>query len=192
MLNIPGIDTKKGLASTMGKEDRYRRLLKIFYAEGRQKHDEIRIFVKDKDINSYRISVHGLKSTAITVGAVELGAEAAALEDAARTEDWDFINAQTDGFLARLNDVLDAIDNFLAEAAPTVAVDKTRLAEILNSLRRAIDAFDLQAINAHSIALKGFLEAPEIGKDIERILGNKRGGEYATAAVDIDVLLAKL
>jgi len=192
VLIIPGIDIEKGLATTMGKEDRYRRLLKIFNAEARQKHDEIRVAVDDRDINSFRICVHAIKSTAATVGATALSEQAGQLEDAARLEDWVQVDANCANFLDNLVAIYTAIDHALTQAASSVTVDKTRLSDILTTLRRAFVDFDMRGINTQSAALKNFLDAPELGTDVERILSNKRAGEYDAAIADIDILMAKL
>ena len=192
MLNIPGIDIEKGLAATMGKEDRYRRLLKIFNAEARQKHEEILAAVDGRDVDSFRICVHGIKSTAATVGATALSEQAGLLEDAARQEDWAHIDTDCGSFLDNLVAIYTAIEHALTQAAQGGSLDKARLGEILTTLRQAFADFDMRGINAQSTALKGFLDAPEVGADVERILSNKRAGEYDAAATDIDSLLAKL
>jgi len=192
VLNIHGVDTEKGLATTRGKEDRYRRLLKIFSAEAGEKHGEIRAAVDGRDINSFRICVHAIKSTAATVGATVLAEQAGLLEDAARLEDWAHVDANCGDFLDNLAAVYTAINHALTQAASSGTVDKARLAEILTTLRQAFADFDMRGINTQSAALKNFLDAPELGADVERVLNNKRAGEYDAAVADIDILMAKL
>lgn len=47
--------------------------------------------MESKDWDNYRILVHALKSTSLTIGAVALSEEAKALEMAAKDEDVDYI-----------------------------------------------------------------------------------------------------
>lgn len=193
MLNIPGIDTKKGLAGLMGKEERYIKMLGVFCAEGRAKLSEIAAALELSDLRLYTIYVHGIKSTAASIGAAALAEEAKDLEAAARREDFPYINKHNPSFAANLEAVLANIDialKSLSDAAPARAADAAIPVEILKTLRVAFDAFDSRTISKQTTALKEYAGLlPGFGEVVEEILAAKRLGEYEAAVAIIDNLL---
>ncbi|MBE5859881.1 MAG: response regulator [Butyrivibrio sp.] len=72
------INSKAGLEFCMGDEEFYVSQLKAFVDSN--KGDELEGFLKNKDFDSYLISVHSLKSTAKTIGADDVSEEALKLE----------------------------------------------------------------------------------------------------------------
>ncbi len=78
------IDLKSGLARSGGFEDIYRDLLETFRDLKEKKQAEILDALNSENIKDYTTYVHSLKSTALTLGAVELSALAKNLEDAGR------------------------------------------------------------------------------------------------------------
>ena len=199
MLHINGVNVERGLAATRGREDRYRRLLGTFYAEGMQKLAQIEAAFVDRDADLYTTYVHAIKSAAGFVGAESLAEAAGLLESAGLNKNWEYINKHNAGFLTELKEVLDAIDTALAiamaEAAANerpAAVDMAALLQTLETLRRALDEFNSREINKMTTALKEYVGTAEIGGRIETIVNNKRLGEYEAAITAIDALLLDL
>ncbi len=85
---IPELDYDAGLNHCMGDEDFYLELLTDF-SEFTIK-EELLGFFREKDAEKYCISVHGFKNNAYTVGAMEIGDLAFALEKLTKTNaSWD-------------------------------------------------------------------------------------------------------
>ncbi len=58
--------------------------------------DKLNYYYQQKDVENYRITVHALKSTSKTIGAMELFNEAKRMEDYARDNDWEAITVGHD------------------------------------------------------------------------------------------------
>jgi PAS domain S-box-containing protein len=78
---LPGIDRAVGLASTLGNEPLYQRLLRMFYDGQRDIADLFHAAHEAGDGASALRLAHTLKSVAGTLGALEVQASAAALEN---------------------------------------------------------------------------------------------------------------
>lgn len=72
------IDTKVGLQYCMGKPDFYRQVMELF-ASG-AKEDRIKETFEAKEWENYRVEVHAVKGTAMTIGAVSLSEKAKAID----------------------------------------------------------------------------------------------------------------
>ncbi|MBR4759048.1 MAG: response regulator, partial [Lachnospiraceae bacterium] len=92
LFGIEQIDVKKALAG-IGSTEVYLSLVRMFYENVVEKTSELDGYLKRSDLKSYTIKVHALKSSARTVGAMELGRKAQLLEDAGKKEDADYIRA---------------------------------------------------------------------------------------------------
>ena len=79
--------------------DSYIKLLEVFDKSLDEKTKALNRQLKEKDLKSYTISVHALKSSARTIGAVMLGEEAFRLEEAGRNEDIGYIMENHEAFL---------------------------------------------------------------------------------------------
>jgi HPt (histidine-containing phosphotransfer) domain-containing protein len=110
-------------------------------------------------LDDYRITVHGIKSSARSVGAAELGDEAEALEGAAAREDGAFIEARNAAFTDTCRELIAGIkawfenpDFMAAQPSRTAeAIRERRQApdkELLARLGRAAAAFDIDGVNS--------------------------------------------
>lgn len=85
------IDYETGLSYCGGIEDLYQQLLTMFmdmYEEKRNQLDEV---YQNEDWENYTIHIHALKSTAKSIGALELSENAKKLEFASKDMDIDFV-----------------------------------------------------------------------------------------------------
>lgn len=87
--SIEALDVSVGLGYCMNDEDFYKEML-AEYASSR-KDAELNEAIIDHDFEKYRISVHALKSTSLTIGAVALSSRAKTLEFACKDGDYDFV-----------------------------------------------------------------------------------------------------
>jgi len=76
--SIPELDAKSGLELCMNDEAFYIEMLREFV--GGKKDEDLEKFFASSDWVNYRISVHALKSTSLTIGAKAVSAEAKILE----------------------------------------------------------------------------------------------------------------
>jgi signal transduction histidine kinase/CheY-like chemotaxis protein len=93
-LAIPGIDVRKGISLTGGKEVTYRRILTLFCTDAEQRLTTFNHFADRgiSDANTQDLAViasqaHALKGVTASLGAAEFSAQAARLEAAGKTGD---------------------------------------------------------------------------------------------------------
>ncbi|SHK85868.1 hybrid sensor histidine kinase/response regulator [Fibrobacter sp. UWEL] len=86
---LPDIDAKAGLELCMNDEEFYLEMVEEF-CNGNKMADLERLFAAN-DLANYRITVHALKSTSLTIGLAELSASAKALEMASASNDVEFV-----------------------------------------------------------------------------------------------------
>ena len=86
--SIPELDVQTGLSYCMGQEF-YEDVIKDYVVEDMSEH--LLQFFEAKDWSNYKINIHGLKTSSLTIGAVALSEEAKALEQAAKDADEEYI-----------------------------------------------------------------------------------------------------
>ena len=86
-----GINVELGLEYCSGDEEFYREMLRMFYAQSGDKRAEIVSLYESANWADYAVKVHALKSTALTIGAEALSAQAKELELAGKRGDADYI-----------------------------------------------------------------------------------------------------
>lgn len=118
-LRSMGIDTDSGLKYCGDDPDIYISILDAFATEAQTKSVNIEKSYKYTDWKNYGIYVHSLKSTAKTIGAIELFEMAAELEDAAKTEDTDIINKNHDKVMKLYSDLVEIINKFNKDNSDT-------------------------------------------------------------------------
>ena len=79
LLRIPGIDIEMAI-ERCGSADAAKDVMKDFYMAINERASLIERYEKEGDIKNYTIYVHGLKSSARAIGAIELGDQAEYLE----------------------------------------------------------------------------------------------------------------
>ena len=82
-----------------GSKKAFAETLRLFYEMIPEKSGEIENAFMNEDFSFYTVKVHALKSAARIIGLGELSAKAEALEDAGKSEDTDFIRANTGALL---------------------------------------------------------------------------------------------
>lgn len=80
-----GINTELGMSYCMDDEDFYREVLEEYINSNRV--DDLKRFYESRDWANYRIAIHAVKSTSLTIGAENMHAKALALENACKTQD---------------------------------------------------------------------------------------------------------
>ncbi len=109
---IPGIDMDAAMRYFSGDEAGFAELLELYYIDGRRKTDLLRE-LSGSDLSRYRTEVHGLKSAAANIGAMEVSNLARAQENAAAQGDTAFIAQQFPRLMEAHVALLDRIGQFL-------------------------------------------------------------------------------
>ncbi len=94
------IDTTEGLKNC-STEEAYLIVLDTFFEVISENADEIEDYYRKEDWKNYVIKVHGLKSSAKTIGAMALSEQAAKLEKAGLENDIATIKRDTEALLLR-------------------------------------------------------------------------------------------
>jgi len=194
-IEIDGVNTKKGMASTGGNMKSYLNLLSTFHMDGTSKLQEIKTCIETDNIPLYVTHVHALKSACRSIGAIELSEAAASLEAAGKKEDLSYINDKNAAFVLNLETILNNINIALIEEAKESQknqIDKNLLKEELFKLKTALIDFDYFKIEDIVEKLQDYTQAVDIGNIIKTILKNILIGEYEETVSMTDALLQEL
>ncbi|MCL2758623.1 MAG: ATP-binding protein [Treponema sp.] len=111
---IKGVNVQKGISMTGGTEGGYISVLSTFCKDAQERLQTLRkILETDSFLPSFIIHVHALKSASGAIGASELSAEAAALEEAGKNGDLSFISGNAHKFFDHLSDLMESIIIYL-------------------------------------------------------------------------------
>ncbi len=113
--DIPGLDTETGLYLCGDVED-YMDALSIFVGSISSKSEKLEQAFQEEDIISYTTLVHSLKSSARTVGAIEVSDLAKRLETAGKQGDLAEIKLDTPLLLAKYRKLKDSLEGVVEEA----------------------------------------------------------------------------
>ncbi len=112
------LDTVTGLTYCCEDEEFYVSMLQTYLENSRL--EDMKNFFEERDFDNYRITVHSIKSTSLTIGAAELSAEAKSLEMAQKSGDIGYIEEnhqrvyeQYGEMLEKIKAVLDDPDDIL-------------------------------------------------------------------------------
>ena len=112
------LDTATGLTYCCEDEEFYVSMLQTYLENSRL--EDMKNFFEERDFDNYRITVHSIKSTSLTIGAAELSAEAKSLEMAQKSGDIGYIEEnhqrvyeQYGEMLGKIKAVLDDPDDIL-------------------------------------------------------------------------------
>lgn len=158
---LPGIDTRAGLATCAGKQALYERLLLRFHASYRAFIGEFRSLDSSADPAARRRAAHTLRGAAANIGAVALARAATALEEACQDA---VSEEQISRLLFDLQAQLDIVQTGLARlAAPpsapcaTASMTQEQATALLQRLRALLEASDTSA-GELVVALAGFYQ----------------------------------
>jgi len=99
---ISMINTEIGMSRVSGMEDMYRETVELFNKKLLSECDKMAGFLTGGDLHNLAISVHGMKSSLATIGAMELSETAFALEKASKNEELSYCEEHLPGLLEKL------------------------------------------------------------------------------------------
>jgi signal transduction histidine kinase/CheY-like chemotaxis protein len=195
---ISGLDTKRGVNMTGGTEAGYRKVLAQFYTDALERLPVFAPFPAatdcgDAGCGDIAVQAHAIKSAAGTIGAMEVSAEAAALEAAGKAGDAAAIRDGLPCFYKRLTELVGAIGKFLEEAdggAQKVCGEKDAIIALAAALRAALEARNMKEIDRLLGELENAAMDGETRKWIEAVSDKVLLGEYGEAGDELDRLSA--
>lgn len=109
---IPDVDVEAGLTLCGNSTDAYLAVLKTFMETAEESIERIERFSRERNYKDYVTEVHGLKSSAMAIGAKGLSEMARQLEAAGREENYKQIMYETPTLIAKYTEVADNIKPF--------------------------------------------------------------------------------
>ncbi len=153
--SLPGIDSKEGVKNS-GSKELFLSFLGDFYRLIDMKTAKVRDCLENGFIKDYTIEVHALKSTARTIGAMELSKKFFMLEKAGDKNDLETINNETEKVLAEYNALKDVLRPFADDGDDSDKREASydEIIDILSAIKESADAFDLDGVDSALSSLK--------------------------------------
>lgn len=147
---IEGLDTKLAL-KYLGNENLFWEVLKDFYRLIEKKADLIEKLAAEENWNDYTVEVHALKSAARQIGAIDLSEKAAALEQAGKDENADFITPYTAPLLKDYRRFEEILSPYCQKEQKS-DIDKSfvsseDLQEIFDKMKTALEDLDMDGMD---------------------------------------------
>lgn len=114
------LDTKLGLGYCCNDEEFYRKMIMAYL--GNQKQDAMMKCYREEDWDNYRILVHALKSTSLSIGAAVLSEQAKALEMAAKEQNIPYIKENHEKVMSDYQNLLASLDKVIRQPKEEQAV----------------------------------------------------------------------
>ena len=147
-IEIPGVDTKKGLSLYAGDTDIYIPLLRSYIANTPGTLEKLKN-VTAENLSSYVITVHGLKGTSAGIGAEQIRAQALDLENMSRAGDLQGVWAKNDKLIADTEVIVTNVKAWLEKNDVQAAKERKKAPdkEILAKLRESCESYDMDGID---------------------------------------------
>ncbi|MBQ3558204.1 MAG: response regulator [Agathobacter sp.] len=168
-LVIEGLNVKEGIQNS-GTKELFISLLGDFYKLIDQKSTKVEKCLADGMIRDYTIEVHALKSTARMIGAMELSEKFYRLEQLGNAEDEKTLALETPDVLSLYRSykpILEPFARMKEQEKQDVPVEDI-IAE-LESLKNAMDCFDLDGADEAMHKLEGFAFPEECQSRVEEL-----------------------
>ena len=143
-------------------------------------------------IQNYRIKVHAMKSSASLIGAMKLSQSAKELEDAAKTNDTDFITENTITFIKDWRSYKDKLAVCIETEEKKQVEDVTDILNALQELKYAMDNLDIDTADEIMNQLRQYEYSPEVQEDMEQLSVHVVNLDSEQAQEVIDMLISKL
>ena len=120
-------------------------------------------------VDSYRIKVHAMKSSAALIGITGLSEKAKTLEMAAKDGDKAYILTDTEAFLQEWRSYKEKLSVCIREEEKEELSDFTILGEKLESLREAMDFMDIDMADGIMKEIRSYEYSGKINEKIENL-----------------------
>jgi len=142
---IEEINAEVGLSRFSCMNDMYRSTLDMFYRKVITECNNMTIFLEAKDLESFTIAIHAMKSSLATIGAMRLSETAFELETASKNDDFDHCAQKFPEFnasLLSLHEKLSVLFPVSQTAREKKPGDAVNLQENIQKALSAVEEFD--------------------------------------------------
>ncbi|MDR2500006.1 MAG: response regulator [Treponema sp.] len=191
-LNIPGLDTRRGLIMTGGTETGYRQVLALFSKDAEERLPLLRAPPGAEGLPGFITQVHALKSAAASIGAAAVSSEAALLEEAGKRADLWTVGEKLPAFAQCLAELARNIRAALGEApsgGQRAAAPSPGVAALLGELILALESQKADAIDRLLRELSQQTLDGEYKKTLESISDDVLMTEFDRAAGSVKRIL---
>ncbi|MCR4687544.1 MAG: response regulator [Lachnospiraceae bacterium] len=112
-LRALGLNVDGGITYCGGDEDFYIEIVRDYVDATGKKIEGLEGFLKEDNLNDYKILVHSVKSASKTIGAMDLFEKARALEQAAAAEDRDYLNENHEAVMQEYRELTEDLRNIV-------------------------------------------------------------------------------
>ena len=191
--SIEEISVDTGLERVSGQKNLYENTLKLLVRGIEKTNNNLNAFLAAKDMHSFAIEAHSVKTSLANLGAMELSAIAHELEISSGQGDYSFCASALKPFSNALNN----LGNKLKEAFSVYPIKKdsaipSELALILTRMKDAFLRMDFVEINEEVRNLEAFEPGDGLGQEIEDIKDAVMVMDYDGASELIQNLLQHL
>ncbi len=159
-----------------GTADAFLSILRMYYDSIEDKAAEIDRLYEEKDLKNYTIQVHALKSSSRIIGLMGLGEQAQKLENAAKSDDKDYIKLHHEEFVSEYRGMKDKLKYILPEDdIVEVTLEERPLADadlmfkVYNNMKTAADEMDIDCLEEILADLNKYRIPEEEQSVIDRI-----------------------
>lgn len=156
---IGDLDVEKGTTFCGGRE-KYIEILEGCYEESAVLGEKIETLYREENWKDYVIAVHALKSTMLSIGAVQLSGQAKELELAGKADDIQLIHGRHEGLMTEYRRVM----RVLAEDSKVNTTDKVGIEQIDLSEKSDSKAKSMKGADSKEDAEK-ILQLPELSEE---------------------------
>ena len=208
------LDLSLGIHNCGGAMKDYIGVLEVVAKHGENRIAKIRNYIEKNDFVNYTIDVHALKSTAASIGAVELSEMALEHEMAGKSQENDFILKQYENLLALYRNVLNEINGILAQNQSSleqydikfdknvsavnnsekvkVEMKKENLLNLLRSVETLLGEFELERAENILMETEQFTMDVEIEAQIQLVIRNLKDFDLEASERNVKKMIASL
>ncbi len=143
---IPELDVFSGI-KYCGSVDGYISVLTVYHETYPVKSSEIKEFYEKGDIENYTVKVHALKSSSRIIGASEISALSAKLEEAGKMKNSEFINEYTDTLLSMYGSLDEKLTPFDKKDDSLPPIDSKVLKEAYQTIYEIAQCMDFSLMD---------------------------------------------
>ena len=149
-LDVPGLDTRKGIINSGGASDAYDEILEIYATDCEHRLLDMAKYHRENDLKSLTICVHAVKSASANIGAGGMATMAAELETAGKLGNEGYVSGNLQGFFDALSVLIADIRYYLSNLQKDKTIqDKPADMELLKAslaeTERHMDNLDIDA-----------------------------------------------
>ena len=191
------INSDSAIMNVGGSKEVYRELLQTFYESDSM--SEAQGYYDSRDLENYRITVHGLKSSARYIGAEKLSDKAKELEDLSKAGDWDGIEKEHAVIIPMYRTVADSIKDYLGDSgsanasAGALVISKDELRKRLEELADYLINMEFDEAAECVESLKGISIGDETANtDLSDIIRMVENFDFEDAETNLKDLMGRL